>query len=333
MEQIAMIYDIFQPDVVHFHHYFFFGLDSVALFKSKGASVVLTLHEYALICNHNGQMVKANSLRLCHASSPAECSSCFPEISSGKFFLREMLIKQLVAHVDGLVSPSNFLRDRYIAWGVAPKRIRTIENLLPLGFPQGGQRASNVSKQGQRIRFGYFGQINRYKGANILLGALKHLSADTLSMVEIVVFGARLEEQPDDFRVPLEKQLDESAANVSFFGPYRNEDMPDLLGRVDWLVIPSIWWENSPLVILEGRAAGIPILTSNIGGMAEKVRDGVDGIHFLAGSSLDCAAKIQAIVDGLHVEAQPIDATAHSRDGLQQHVRLYQSAIVGDRAQ
>jgi glycosyltransferase involved in cell wall biosynthesis len=61
------------------------------------------------------------------------------------------------------------------------------------------------------------------------------------------------------------------------------------MAAVDWVVIPSIWWENSPLVIQEAFHFGRPIICSDIGGMAEKVHDGVDGLHFRAGDSRDLA--------------------------------------------
>ena len=55
------------------------------------------------------------------------------------------------------------------------------------------------------------------------------------------------------------------------------------MAEIDWVVVPSIWWENSPLVIQEAFLHGRPVICSDIGGMAEKVRHGVDGLHFRVG--------------------------------------------------
>lgn len=326
--QVTTIAERFRPDVVHFHHYYFFGLEALQLFKQTTHSkVVLTLHEYGLICNHNGQMVKKNDLRLCHASSPAECSSCFPEISSGKFFLRNELIKQLLGSVDELIAPSAFLRDRYAAWGADPPRLTVIENLMPPWFesvPAEQGRVSVTKRKKAKMRFGYFGQINKYKGANVLLDALRYLPNDVLKLTEIVLFGARLDQQPPEFREPLLRQIEEGGATVSFFGPYRNEEVPALLQRVDWMVVPSIWWENSPVVIQEAKAMGVPILASNIGGMAEKVRDGKDGLHFLAGSAMDCASKIEGIVAGsLRVQPDRLDVAQQNAESIRLHLHAY----------
>jgi glycosyltransferase involved in cell wall biosynthesis len=328
LRQVQTIAKEFEPDIVHFHHYLFFGLDAVSFFSPLARrGIALTLHEYALICNHSGQMVKTGSLRLCHTASPAECSACFPEVSSGKFFLRERLIKQLISSVDAFVAPSHFLRDRYIAWGLRAEKIDPIENLLPPAFSQriaGKRTGGNVSGSSRRTRFGYFGQINPYKGATVLLDALKHVSSDVLDRIEVVLFGARLELQPPEFQARLQEQMNESAARVSFFGSYRNEDVPALLQQVDWMVVPSIWWENSPLVIQEARAVGTPILASNIGGMAEKVRDGIDGLHFLAGSAMDCASKIERIARGdAAIDPSPLDVAVQNGEALAQHLNLY----------
>ena len=64
------------------------------------------------------------------------------------------------------------------------------------------------------------------------------------------------------------------------------------MADVDWVVVPSIWWENSPLVIQEAFLHGRPVICSDIGGMAEKVTDGVNGLHFRVGDPEDLARVI-----------------------------------------
>ena len=63
-------------------------------------------------------------------------------------------------------------------------------------------------------------------------------------------------------------------------GSYKSPDLPNLMREVDWTIVPSTWWENAPVVIQEAFHHGRPIIASDIGGMAEKVRDGIDGLHF-----------------------------------------------------
>src|SRR5690606_30619986 len=81
------------PDVIHFHHYTFLGMELIRLAKKNcpNAKIIVTLHEYIAICMNNGQMVKTDG-RLCYKSSPRECHLCFPDTSPEQFFLRERWI-------------------------------------------------------------------------------------------------------------------------------------------------------------------------------------------------------------------------------------------------
>ena len=71
-----------------------------------------------------------------------------------------------------------------------------------------------------------------------------------------------------------------SGRRLRFMGSYKSADLPHLMREVDWTIVPSTWWENAPVVIQEAFHHRRPIIASDIGGMAEKVRDGIDGIHF-----------------------------------------------------
>jgi glycosyltransferase involved in cell wall biosynthesis len=99
------------------------------------------------------------------------------------------------------------------------------------------------------------------------------------------------------------------------------------MSRCDWVVIPSIWWENSPVVIQEAALAGRPVLCSRIGGMAEKVQDGVTGLHFEAGSVADLAGRIEQIADGLTVAVDSRAASATHPRAVEQFVELYRELL------
>ena len=77
--------------------------------------------------------------------------------------------------------------------------------------------------------------------------------------------------------------------SLRWVGTYERTELPQRMSKVDWVVVPSIWWENSPLVIQEAFVNGKPVICAGIGGMAEKVRDGVDGLHFEVRNPLDLA--------------------------------------------
>jgi glycosyltransferase involved in cell wall biosynthesis len=99
----------------------------------------------------------------------------------------------------------------------------------------------------------------------------------------LYLHGANLDIQREEFQRDLKELLDQ-ATNVTLVGRYAPEDLPQVMADIDWVVVPSIWWENSPLVIQEAFMYGRPVIASDIGGMAEKVTEGVNGLHFRAGN-------------------------------------------------
>jgi glycosyltransferase involved in cell wall biosynthesis len=103
------------------------------------------------------------------------------------------------------------------------------------------------------------------------------------------IFGANLEIQNPEFRARFEKLLEVERDNVKFMGSYERHDLPKLMARIDWVVVPSIWWETGPIVVWEAFQNGRPVVSSDIGGMSEKVTDGVDGLHFRTGDPHDLA--------------------------------------------
>ncbi|MBB1087958.1 glycosyltransferase family 4 protein [Lysobacter sp. SG-8] len=276
-----------KPTIVHAHHYMHLGLEFIRVIKNIDPTIriYLTLHEYMAICRNNGQMIKTDGKRLCSSASPDECRACFPQHTPEDFWLREHAFKRTFDLVDGFVSPSHFLKQRYVDWGIDPERIAVIEN----GQEALSQVAPRVPEEGEgRNRFGFFGQITPYKGLHVLLEALACLKRKQRRRIVLEVHGANLELQTDEYRKRIETLrqplLDEGV--VQWIGPYQPHEMRHRMAGVDWVVVPSIWWENSPMVIQESFLCGRPLLVSDIGGMAEKVRHGVDGLHVATGNSV-----------------------------------------------
>jgi glycosyltransferase involved in cell wall biosynthesis len=117
---------------------------------------------------------------------------------------------------------------------------------------------------------------------------------------------------------------------VRFFGSYKSTDLPTLMREVDWVVVPSTWWENSPVVIQEAFLHGRPIICSDIGGMAEKIRNNVDGLHFRAASAeslvdrLVEALRSPDLWDRLRARVpRPISAV----EAAEQHRALYERLL------
>ncbi len=319
-----------QPEIVHFHH--FIGLGVEALWEVRrtlpNATIVVTFHEYLSICMNNGQMVKTQRQRLCSRASPAECHACFPELSPSRFMERELFLKTHLGFADAYLSPSHFLIDRYANWGLPADKFTMLENGIdtstiapPRSLPPGGRRS----------RLGFFGQVSEFKGIAVLLDAIGRVP-DALwgDDAALCVFGGNLEFQPAAFQKSFEEQMAKAGRRAKFYGSYSAEDLPNLMRQVDWVVVPSIWWENAPLVIQEAFLHGRPLLTSDIGGMREKVADGVNGLHFRVGSAEDLADKIAvALADSQAWERLRAGAPKPTsrEDAARQHLAYYRGLV------
>ena len=275
-----------RPTKIFAHHYFHLGLEYFRIIKQElpEAQLIVTLHEYMAICHQQGQMVKAGSKKLCYESSIDDCHRCLPAFSREQFWLREMFIKEHFEFVDHFVSPSEFLRQRYIAWGIDPQKITVIENGQEEADPLPPRASAS-----QRNRFGFFGQINEFKGADLLLEAVTRLTPKQRKSIVVEFHGANLEHQSHEFQQKIRGLMDPLIAEgcVRWAGPYQASQLKSRLAKIDWVLVPSIWWENSPMVIQEAFIHGRPVICANIGGMAEKVIHGVNGLHFEARNPID----------------------------------------------
>ena len=282
--------EAYKPDVVHFQHTLHMGYDLVSTARRvlPHAPILYTLHEYLPICHREGQMLRTEhkNEELCLKASPRRCSECFPDIPSKEFYLRERRIKAHLDNVDLFIAPSEFLLQRYVDWGIAPDRIVCEDyGRLP------AVRLAESEEDRPRNRFGYFGQFNPYKGVETLLEAMA--TFDQRPDIHMRLHGANLDQQTDEFQESFAELLEKAEANVTLIGSYHPEDLPLLMRDVDWVVVSSRWWENSPLVIQEAFMQRRPVICSGIGGMAEKVTHDVNGLHFNVGDVNSMAAAIE----------------------------------------
>jgi glycosyltransferase involved in cell wall biosynthesis len=283
--------------VVHFHHVIGLGVEAILQARRllPHAAIIITFHEYLSICLNHGQMVKTSRNTLCRRAAPADCATCFPQHGAGLIFQRELFLKDHLALADAYVSPSRFLIDRYIDWGLPARKFHFIENGLDVTETAAPRP---TTQSGRRNRFGFFGQVTEFKGLHILLDAVARVPRNVWGDASLCIFGGNLENQPAAFRERFATLLDAVGRRARFFGSYRSEELPRLMGQVDWAIVPSIWWENSPLIIQEAFLHRRPPIVSDIGGMAEKVSHGQNGMHFRASSPEDLADRLtEALAD------------------------------------
>jgi glycosyltransferase involved in cell wall biosynthesis len=290
LDQIVDLVNERGIEVIHFHHFLGIGTDGLIYLRHRLAHVgfVFTAHEYLSLCARDGQMLMSNLAGRCTRPQFDKCAHCVKIAPPAHFALREALFRQVFYGFDAVISPSRFLAGRLTEAGICGCPVQVIENKNEHA-PRFETRAGDPSPQVNR--FGFFGQINPFKGADLLLeaAALYQARADA-PPAEFHLFGSLA---GDTLAYPyyVSHQL-AGAGNLTFHGRYDGRKVIELMQGMDWIVVPSIWWENSPVVIEEALIAGRPIICSNIGGMAEKVDDGRFGVHFEVGNAADLSATI-----------------------------------------
>jgi glycosyltransferase involved in cell wall biosynthesis len=271
-------------DLIHFHHFLGIGVDGVMMLRRLLPEVafVFTAHEYLSICARDGQMMMPCDFnhKRCSAPAPGRCAICMPDHAAHEFDVRLGVFQAMFECFDAIISPSRFLADTIRPY-VGGRTIEVIENCTP---DSGGFVRSPGPSSNDVSTFGFFGQINTPKGVDVFLDAAELFAErNGKGAARFLVHGA-IAMSDIASRERIEQRL--SSGVVRYMGPYDSQSVFDLMSGVDWVVVPSIWWENAPVVIEEALAAGRPIICSDIGGMAEKVPP-TSGLHFRVGSARD----------------------------------------------
>jgi len=280
----------------------------------SGVPVIVSLTEFYWICPRNTLL--KNTGELCPGpSSVLECSLCLfnrqlnkkvrysalNEMTRGVYgkvlqtaslnkFLRKKLgvpdktqyLKQwlnfsraTLQQANKLIAPSRFLLHMYTKSGIPEKLFALCRQGLDTSLWEG------VSRNEYRgpLRFGFIGSLFPHKGADILIEAFSRLNSSNPSS-RLNVFG-NPHKNPD--YVARLRSLAKNDEYISFRGEFDNRTVPEVFSEIDVLVVPSVWYENSPNVILEAYACKTPVIASDIGGMAELVQPGVSGDLFHVG--------------------------------------------------
>ncbi len=207
----------------------------------------------------------------------------------GDLLDREAFVLDAYRAADLRISPSRFLRDLLVdTAGLDPHTFVFSDNGLRTALVSALEKAPDPDG---RLRVGFVGSLVWYKGGETLVRAM-NLLAD--APVLLNVFG---DFRPDDDPHHAALRDLATAGNVRFRGRFDNTRLSEVFTEIDVLVVPSVWWENSPISIHEAILTRTPVVASGIGGMAEYVRDGVDGLHFAPGDAEDLARVLRRFVD------------------------------------
>jgi glycosyltransferase involved in cell wall biosynthesis len=267
-----------RPDVVHVHNTF--PLLSPAVFhvaRRLGIPGILTLHNFRLLCPsatlfRNGEPCEDCVSR--PVAFPALRHRCYRDSRSATAAVVAMnavhgLLGTWRDKVAAFVALTHFARDRFVAAGLPPERLHVRPNYVA----DPGLRAESTGSLGARPM--YLGRVSEEKGVRVLLEAWREV--DTI----LDVYGTG----------PLLKELREDAPpNIRFHGAVTRERASLALSEAAFLVVPSIWYEAFPLVVLEAYSLGLPVLASRLGSLSEVVIGGETGVHFSPGRPEELAS-------------------------------------------
>lgn len=358
----ARALDEFRPDVVHLQHLINLSIGLPRLARERGVPVLWTLHDYWLSCPRDGHRRRADGV-VCNRVEHATCERCLadspylvPAVQRGiagalrrvglgrslhvlhdvlpratelalrvareaqppaaglaaELDVRQRRLAAAVAAMDLLLAPTAFVRDRTLEAGVAPEKVRFLTC--------GAVDATHPRRTGPRPRIGFVGTVSPHKGVHVLVDAVRRLPGSELGLD---VFGT-LTVHPEYV-----EGLRRAAAGdprIRFHGPFPEGGQAAALAGIDVLAVPSTWWENSPLIVLEALAAGVPVVASRIGGMPELIEDGRSGRLVAPDDAAALADALREVTAGRDLgQALPALPLKTVEEGARELVGLYAS--------
>ncbi len=256
-----------QPEIVHIGHLSHLSISIIKIIKTYNIPIIYTIHDFWLYCVR-GQMLNKSG-DICLKPSIKNCLNCSNYLTDTAKVEKSFLdMKEVISLIDIFISPSRTLERFFLEQGIDDKKIK----YLKYGFNTAKITYNKkVFKTNSKINFAFMGRIIPSKGIKVLIDTFSRLSNEKLS-----IYG----------NIGTQRRFLKTK-NITFKGGYNNDAINDILLKVDVLIVPSIWYENAPLVIQEALLAGIPVITSNIGGMSELIADGINGFTFKVGDSYD----------------------------------------------
>ena len=279
-----------QPNIAHIGHLNHLSTGLVDVLNLFKIPIVYTLHDFWLMCPRGQFLTRSignpeGNFQLCTHQNDRKCATdCYKVYFSGikeneasdieqwESWVHHRMkeVKRIVSKIDLFIAPSKYLENRFVQdFCIAKEKII----YLDYGFPTQYLLPTQKISANEPYTFGYIGTHIPAKGVNLLIEAFKRLEQPAI----LKIFGRENGQSTKALRV----MASSSKNKIEFLGEYINQNLVnDVFSKVDCIVVPSIWGENSPLVIHEAQACKIPVITADFGGMKEYVAHKVNGLLF-----------------------------------------------------
>lgn len=344
-----------KPDVAHVISLLTLSASVVRALKRRGIPVVFTLTDFWLVCPKislvradqslcDGQVTAEECLHclMAHTKAYRLLRAALPKAQAGAALAwisrrprltrlrglrglaldtagRRQVIAEMARQVDCFTAPSTFLARTIEATGVLPQPVRVIHSGHDLSWLE----HMPARQPSSRVRFGYIGQITPVKGLEVLIRAFQAAGGPA----ELRIYG---DERHDPAYAARLKAMIRPGDAIHFAGPFPHERLGEALAEVDVLVVPSQWHENNPRVIQEAFAGKTPVIASDVGGITEFVRHGVNGLLFRRGDSDDLRAQMQRVIDAPEIVArlrQGIGSVKTVAQEMESFVEIYAGLV------
>lgn len=276
--------DDFKPDVVHLNNVHTQLSPVMAeLAHQRGIKVVWTLHDYKLLCPRYDCLKNGNTIcETCFNGDKKACldNKCMKGSKLASFIgFKEAIVwnrERLEASTDVFICPSQFMADKMVQGGFSKSKMQTLCNFIDVekckfSSTDGTDDVELLPKKEDYYCF--IGRLSHEKGAKALIEAANQLP------YKLVIIGGG----------PLMDELKSVAhTNIEFVGFKQWDDIKQLVGKARFSVIPSEWYENNPLSVIEAQCLGTPVLGANIGGIPE-----LTDYTFSSGNIADLKTKIE----------------------------------------
>lgn len=309
-QRFAEVLDRVKPDVVHIGHLNHLSTSLPKEAASRGVPIVYTLHDYWLMCPR-GQLMQMHPAdpgdlwAACDGQEDRKCAErCYARYFSGAEEEREIdvahwtgwverrmrHVREMVELVDLFIAPARYLYRRYRdEFGLAERKLVYQDYGFDSRRLTGRRRTP-----GEPFVFGYIGTHIPSKGINQLIEAFGQIGGAP----RLRIWGRPLGQDTAALKELARRLPGDAGLRVEWLPEYRNQDIvEDVFNRVDAIVVPSVWVENSPLVIHEAQQVRVPVITADAGGMAEYVHHEVNGLLFQHRSATSLAAQMARFVD------------------------------------
>ncbi len=271
------------PSVAHAHNVYHHISPSIfGALKAEGVPLVMTAHDLKIACPAYKMLSHGSVCERCHGGRIHNVllHRCVKDslAVSGLVLLETLVHRSLGLYrdtLDRLIAPSRFYRDKLVAWGWDADRIAHIPNCI--------DARGYVPATDEDGYFVYAGRLAPEKG----LATLLHAAA--LARQKLVLAGSGPEEPR------LRRLAERLGSDVRFAGHLDKPALQRLIGEALALVLPSEWYENAPISLLEAYALGRPVIGARIGGIPELVGEGETGLLAESGNVLALAEALAAL--------------------------------------